>query len=271
MNNIGNKLKELREQNGLTRKEAVDKLHSIGIDISDKTLYGYESGRNSANADMFLSLCKIYDCNNIMATFYDSVDDVLFTNKEWKLIEMYRALDLPGQEHINTVLDWESTRTQQLKKQSDCIADLEAQSAAVIDIQPYRNSDQMERITEYFRSVSVGGGVFILGNETSAKIIVSESDWDERADYVIGVIGDSMEPDFHDGDNVLVSQRMEIHHGDVGIFIVNGKAYIKEYGETELISRNPDAGNIKICEYDNIVCMGKVIGRIEGPYEIIDD
>lgn len=80
-----------------------------------------------------------------------------------------------------------------------------------------------------------------------------------------------MEPDYHDGDNVMVSQRVEMRHGDVGIFVVNGKAYIKEYGETELISRNPDSPNIKIAEYDNIVCMGKVVGRLEGSYEIISD
>ena len=69
-----------------------------------------------------------------------------------------------------------------------------------------------------------------------------------------------MEPDYYDGDTVLVSQKVEINYGDIGIFIVNGNAYIKEYGKTELISHNPEADNIKISEHDNIVCMGKVIG-----------
>lgn len=69
----------------------------------------------------------------------------------------------------------------------------------------------------------------------------------------------------------MVSRRIEMRHGDVGIFVVNGKAYIKEYGETELISRNPNSPNIKIAEYDNIVCMGKVVGRLEEPYEIISN
>lgn len=72
-----------------------------------------------------------------------------------------------------------------------------------------------------------------------------------------------MEPDYYDGDIVLVSQKAELSHGDVGIFIVNNDAYIKEYGETEFISRNPDADNIIISEYDNIVCMGKVVGKYQ--------
>ena len=70
-----------------------------------------------------------------------------------------------------------------------------------------------------------------------------------------------MEPDYYDGDIVLVSQKVELKHGDVGIFIINNDAYIKEYDETELISRNQDSPNITISEYDNIVCMGKVVGK----------
>lgn len=69
----------------------------------------------------------------------------------------------------------------------------------------------------------------------------------------------------------MVSQRVEMRHGDVGIFVVNGKAYIKEYGKTELISHNPNFPNIQIAEYDNIVCMGKVIGKLEGAYKIISN
>lgn len=109
MKNIGDTLKKLREENGLTRKEAADKLKNLGIDISDKTLYGYESGRNSANADMFLSLCKIYKCNNIMETFSETVGDILFTNNEWKMVEKYRDLDPHGKKMVDFTLneEWE--------------------------------------------------------------------------------------------------------------------------------------------------------------------
>jgi len=108
--NIGEQLKKLRENNGMTRKDAADKLKGLGIDISDKTLYGYESGRNSANADMFLALCRIYKCNNVMETFSDSVSDVLFTNEEWEIIEKYRDLDDHGKEIVDIVLDKEHAR-----------------------------------------------------------------------------------------------------------------------------------------------------------------
>lgn len=111
MNNIGSILKKLREENGLKGNEVIEKLKDLGIEISAKTLYGYESGRNSTNADMFLALCQIYKCQNIMETFSDSVDDILFTNKEWNIIEKYRSLDLHGKKMVDFTLNEEWKRT----------------------------------------------------------------------------------------------------------------------------------------------------------------
>lgn len=109
MSNIGDTLKKLREKNGLKGNEVVEKLRNLGIDISVKTLYGYESGRNSTNADMFLALCQIYKCQNITEVFSNSANDVLFTNKEWEMIEKYRALDPHGKEMVDFTLlkEWE--------------------------------------------------------------------------------------------------------------------------------------------------------------------
>ncbi len=111
MNDIGSILKRLREQNGLKGNEVIDKLKDLGIEISAKTLYGYESGRNSTNADMFLALCKIYKCQNIMETFSDSVDDILFTNNEWNIIEKYRVLDKHGKKMVDFTLNEEWDRS----------------------------------------------------------------------------------------------------------------------------------------------------------------
>lgn len=119
-----------------------------------------------------------------------------------------------------------------------------------------------QKIFYYFYSASAGSGVFILGNEVSDTIQIPDTPENKNVDFAIKVSGESMEPDYHDGDTILVSQKADLKHGDVGIFIINSNAYIKEYGKTELISRNPDADNIPISEYDNIVCMGKVIGKL---------
>lgn len=163
-------------------------------------------------------------------------------------INKYRSLDDTGKDHVDTILDWETARVQQLQKKD----------ATVIDFHSTTDS----HLVSYYRSASAGSGVFILGNEGSEQIAIPDTPENKLVDYAIGVSGHSMEPDYHDGDIVLVSQRVEMHPGDVGIFIINNDAYIKEYGETELLSRNPNSPNIKVAEYDNIVCMGKVIGKL---------
>lgn len=115
----------------------------------------------------------------------------------------------------------------------------------------------------YFRAgVSAGSGIFILGNEAEDEIELPALPEYEAADFAIDVNGDSMEPDFSNEDIALVQRDAEMYVGDIGVFIVNGDAFIKELGEKELISKNKEYKNIPIRENDNVVCMGKVIGKV---------
>ncbi len=245
---IANFLKQLRKTSGLSASDVVNELQEYNIDISAKTLYGYESGLSMLNADAFVALCKIYKCDNPMNIF----GTPSVSSKEFDLIEKYRSLDSRGEDIVNTVLNREAERMAELEKEA---------TSTVIDIQS--RLEDSTRLIEYHHSASAGTGVFILGNEFVDHLSIPDTPENRKVDYAIRVSGNSMEPDYCDDDIVLVSQKVELNLGDVGIFIINNDAYIKEYGETELISRNPKADNIVISEYDNIVCMGKVIGKYE--------
>jgi repressor LexA len=119
-------------------------------------------------------------------------------------------------------------------------------------------------VLPYFRAgVSAGSGIFILGNEAEDEIELPDLPEYEAADFAIDINGDSMEPDFSHDDIALVQQDAELFPGDIGVFVVNSNAFIKELGRNELISRNKDYKNIPIHEGDNIVCMGKVIGKVK--------
>lgn len=97
---IAKTLKILRKRTDMTAKDASVALKEHGIDISAKTIYGYESGISSPNADVFIALCRIYKCRNIMDEFSDSAD-VFFTNSEWNIIEKYmRNLNHEGQQKL---------------------------------------------------------------------------------------------------------------------------------------------------------------------------
>lgn len=134
-------------------------------------------------------------------------------------------------------------------------------SNTIVEFHPKPKSKIL--VLPYFRAgVSAGSGIFILGNEAEDDIELPALPEYEAADFAIDVNGDSMEPDFSHEDIALVQRDVEMHVGDIGVFIVNGDAFIKELGEKELISRNKDYKNIPIHEGDNVVCMGKVIGKV---------
>lgn len=254
------RLKESRVNAGYTQEQLAKK-----IGIAKSTLSGYESGNRDPS---MYTISKIMEILNVDANFLwqDEVDaqggnPVQLKYDEMKHIEKYRDLDSFGRQTVDLVLDREIARVKELSNMKERIEELESSQATVIDIQPRLENNT--RFIEYHRSASAGTGVFILGSEGVDQLPIPDTPENRKVDYAIKVSGNSMEPDYYDGDIVLVSQKVELNHGDVGIFIINNDAYIKEYGETELISRNPDADNIIISEYDNIVCMGKVVGKYE--------
>lgn len=115
MKSIGTTLGNIRKEYGFSRKEVAEKLHEMGIEISDKTLYGYETGRTSANADMFLALCNIYGIKDIFSTFdYDGYNDdgsPQLNQSETIIIEKYRALDSHGRKMVDFTLENEYQRS----------------------------------------------------------------------------------------------------------------------------------------------------------------
>ena len=108
---------------------------------------------------------------------------------------------------------------------------------------------------------SAGAGEY-LHEDTTSYIKVPATNLTGRASFALRVHGDSMEPDYFDGDIVLVDADADVNVGDVGIFIVNGEGYIKQRGKDRLISLNNKYKDIRISADDTCVCKGKVIGSL---------
>jgi len=114
-NTIGSILKQHRKTSGLSADYVINSLKEYGIDIKSKTLYGYENDISMPNADVFIALCKIYKCYGVMDFFSSTVDDTLFTNREWEMIEQYRKLDSYGREMIDLALKHEVQRSETIR------------------------------------------------------------------------------------------------------------------------------------------------------------
>ena len=95
---------------------------------------------------------------------------------------------------------------------------------------------------------------------TTDKIEIPDIPEYKKVDYAIGVNVNSMEPEFSNGDILLIEMTEEIDIGEIGIFIVDNESYVKKLGNGELISLNPDYENIQLTE--NSRCMGKVVGSL---------
>lgn len=264
------RLKEARLKKGMTQEQIAQK-----IGVAKSTFTGYEKGNSEPN---MLTLSKIMNALEVDANFLWQ-DEMNFpmsvSYSEMEHIKKYRDLDNSGKERTKNFMEWEAERINVLKANAEQlaakdarIAELEAvqapakeQAATIIELHPYRDRTFC---TPYFRGgISAGSGIFVLGNEAVDELEIPDIPVYKDTDYAVDVNGQSMEPDYMDGDIVLVSQGKEMHPGDVGIFIVDGSAYIKEMGHTELISRNKDFPNIPILESNSAVCMGKVIGKLE--------
>lgn len=110
--------------------------------------------------------------------------------------------------------------------------------------------------------VSAGAGIYMQDDHTE-QIKVPSNGETIRANYALRVAGDSMEPRFFDGDIVLVQTQPSVEIGEVGIFILNGEAYIKKYGGDCLVSLNSKYKDIPISNNDSFYCKGKVFAKLK--------
>lgn len=91
-NKIGTMLKKYRRLNDLTISDVVIELQDrYGVQVAEKTVYGWESNQAHPTSDVFVALCDIYRINNISDVFNsDKPRSFHITSEERKLIEQYR-------------------------------------------------------------------------------------------------------------------------------------------------------------------------------------
>ena len=119
-------------------------------------------------------------------------------------------------------------------------------------------------IIPFYRIPASAGTGSWLSDETPVEYTnVPKTEKTSAADFMLEVRGDSMQPKFSDGDRVLVKNSESIYEGEIGVLILNGESYIKKMGRNELISLNPAYNPIKLTEYDDIRCAGKVLGTLD--------
>lgn len=183
-----------------------------------------------------------------LATTLDFSIDYLLTGKEPTIPTEYQSL-------INSYKELSKDNQQLLQDIISSMIDIQTANEKRSEIE-YITIDLM------INKASAGTGYDLEGAEFE-PIKIMKTPEAEKADYALKVDGESMSPDFHTGDIVLVKEQPEIEIGQVGIFIYNNEGYIKERGKDYLISRNPEFDNIIPTEDSQIICKGLVLGIAE--------
>lgn len=238
---IGEKLQELRKSLGMTKKAFAEYL-----DIKYTTYVGYENGGREPDSNFLVLLYKKLNVSSDWILGLQEEREVEHSyplkEAEFNHIKKYRALDDFGRESVDWILERESQRKEMIE---------EAQKKEI----PIRYIAYIGKIA--------AAGVFVDSFPIlSEKVIgVPDTPQSRMADFAVGVSGESMEPDYCDGDIVLVKKTTDVNFGEVGIFQKENALWLKVYTPEGLHSINPKYEDMM--DEQEVVRVGKVIGKVE--------
>ena len=219
--NISKNIVKYREKVGLSQKELAQKLNTTSSRISN-----WEQGSNCPTIDILFEVCRVLNVsiNDIYGVYPDS--EMTLSYDEQECIKKYRFISEhspEGIETINYILDREYKIADQLRKTTEY------------------NAEPAAHIYPYLGKIACAGTGFYFDDIPTDTI---EAPYVEGADFIIGVSGESMEPDYHDGEKLYVRKVEYLRNGDIGIFTIGNQCFLKELGEDGLISRNKNYDDI---------------------------
>lgn len=233
---FGNRLKQARENKGYNQKQFAERLG-----VTPTRLNYWEKDKREPDVAIIKQIAQSLDVssdwligNNIISS------EIELTAAEKQHIKKYRTLDEYGKKAVDDLLENEYARCTEVIDEPKVITLPMAELKA-----------------------SAGTGQWLGDDEYTTWVDVLDAPEARRANVVIEVSGDSMLPKYHDGDKVLVKLQPTVEQNEIGIFIVDNCGYIKKLGVNELISVNKEYDNIPLNEYNDVTCVGKVIGIAE--------
>ena len=232
---IGENIKQYRLQNGWTQQELGSK-----IGMSKNAIGNYEKGFRSPKKDTMFDLANAFNVS--IDDLFPSIQKNSSSNTS-SIKTIYDELKPPRQAKVLTYAE------RQLKEQNEEKTKVNEVSEVI----------QLYRYDYYDHPASAGTGQYL--NDVRVERIELPVDID--ADFVIPIKGDSMEPDYHDGDLVFIQTSVDLNDGVIGVFNYNGDAYIKQLvidkDQAYLHSLNPAYKDMPITPDTDFRIIGEVV------------
>ena len=233
--NFAEIIRNRRTALGMSQAELAEK-----TGVSRNTVAGWETGHSRPDPDTIPTLC---DALRISINRFFGRESKR-SEVEQKILSLFTSLENGDRQ----VILW----------QMEALRDRRAAQRAAEEAVP-------PKVVSLFMNdlgAAAGFGT-VLGEAQGERITLLADPETERADEVITVCGNSMEPTFMDGERVLVEHTGHLRYGEIGIFLVDNEGYIKEYREDGLHSHNPAYRTMTFREDQSVRCIGRVIGKLK--------
>ena len=229
--NIGEVIQNRRKELGMSQAELAEKLNAAGESITNQAVCKWEKNLTLPNARQLIALCRVLRVDDIMGEFTGE--------------GIFAGLNAAGRR--------KALEYTELLRRSGMFGAAEV----LREVEPVR----LRLLPLYSLAVSAGTGQFLDGEDYEMVEVGAEVA--EGANFGVRVAGDSMEPEFHDGQTVWVRQQRSLMTGDIGIFLYDGSAYLKQLvakkNTMALHSLNPKYDDIIISPELPLRVLGKVV------------
>lgn len=224
--NFSQRIKQARLNATLTQTQVSEYFSKLGTSVKPYAISSWETGKHKPDLEQFAVLCKAYKAD---ATY-------LLTGSKGEDNPLLKGLNERGRTHATGYL--------KLLKCDPVFTEEEAKQPRIIHL--------------YDMPVSAGTGMYL--DDDNYEEMEADASTPDATDFAVRVSGDSMEPKFHDEQILYIRKQSTLSGGEVGIFLLNGEAYVKKLVGCTLVSLNPKYSPIEIHENDDFRVFGKVIG-----------
>ena len=235
MNILGNSIKEVRKSKKLTQKKLAEL-----TGFKQNTISNHENG----NRQLDEGDIRIYA-------------HALGVSPQY-LFDLSKPSSVDSTPQIQTIYD-ELKPPRQAKVLNYAERQLDEQRNEETQLNEVSEVIQLYSYDYYDHPASAGTGQYL--NDVRVERIELPVDVD--ADFVIPIKGDSMEPDYQDGDLVFIQTSVDLNDGVIGVFNYNGDAYIKQLvidkEQAYLHSLNPAYKDMPITPETDFRIIGEVV------------
>lgn len=227
--NIGRVISEARSRQGMSQSVLAARLSMLGVEVTNQAVSKWEKNQTLPNARQFIILCALLGIDDILGEFTNGKHGCWSGLNEdgRRKLEEYHRLLCGSEKYAAKAIERKNVRTLPL----------------------------------YSLAVSAGTGQFLDGE--NYEMIEVGDEVPEGANFGVRVAGDSMEPSYHDGQTLWVRQQRSLMTGEIGIFLYDGCAYLKQLkaGENCMVlhSLNKKYSDIVVSTELPLRVLGKVL------------